>query len=559
MPNPQAEFANVTIHRDSSRTISPSPIPSSSVVSKSRTTDQSSINLDSSMNPIVPRNSGKNSMASFQSHSSIGSTRRRGKPFIPKAASYKRNVSFRHLQNTAAATPVHKNKLAQAQSQYSICTDSSVLVQRDGHGGLLSSDRFSTPSLPTPTPLVRKRREPAKGANVDTKKARLSFREDARKVSQELSKICEEAFNQPPNGNTVQAPAKELPRTPTAPSSGPQDLVEPQEERVRQPSVGEALGSSRSYATKELAETRRRLMEHSTRAGADGLPDYLTDVISHLDRLIDGEPPLPRGNKADILSKPTFVAARAVSGRLPSISEENHNNEDSGAAHEAINPLTQTPSWQGGKTIRVVPDPANPHVEIIKPLTIRKKRKPLPQSTEQEVTDFFSLQEPLEVVHGPNTCLPSSRRSSLSKFNLGLESIEEDPKSARTSELRSSGETRKWGWFRSRPRSFEPAQPSSPVDEEKKSRHYPSGVTMKTEREDQQEPAREAAGDDGQRFKRLLSTSKGDRFLKLFGKKKKKKPEKRVHELARGSMFFYLVCMSVFLFFFTVADTGSFS
>lgn len=535
MPNPQAEFANVTIHRDSSRTISPSPIQSS-VIDRSRTTDQSSINLDSSLNPIVARNSGKNSMASFQSYSSAGSSRHRAKPFIPKVASYKRNVSFRHVHNSGTTTPIHRNKLAQAQSQYSICTNSSVLAQRDGHGGLLPSDRFSTPSLPTPPPLVRKRRDVAKTPNVDTKKARMSWREDARKVSQELGKICEEAFNQPPTGNTAKAPVQEPSQTPTAAISAPQDLIEPQEDRVRQPSIGETLGSSRYYANKELAETRRRLVEHSTRSSADGLPDYLTDVISHLDRLIDGESPLPK-SKADLLNKPTFVAARAVSGRLPSISEENHHNEDSGAARDNNQPSIQTANWEKGKTIRVVPDPSNPQVEIIRPLTIRKKRKPLPQPAEQEATDFFGLQEPLETVNGSNSCLPSSRRSSLSKLNFGLESIDEDPKSARTSDIRSSGETRKWGWFKSRPRSFnEPAlPPPSPVDETKKNRYYASGVIIKTNKVDQQEESVQEAEDDGQRFKRLLSTRKGDRFLKLFGKKKK--PEKRVHEIARGSKF----------------------
>ncbi|KMU91800.1 BR serine/threonine-protein kinase 1 [Coccidioides immitis H538.4] len=94
------------------------------------------------------------------------------------------------------------------------------------------------------------------------------WKEEARKVSQELEQICEEAFNSSSlsSSYTIETGSK-YPESPVTSISTPGNLNRYYGQTNTKPVRGQTFESSSSYATRELAETRRRLIEHSKKQG----------------------------------------------------------------------------------------------------------------------------------------------------------------------------------------------------------------------------------------------------------------------------------------------------
>jgi hypothetical protein len=355
--------------------------------------------------------------------------------------------------------------------------------------------------------------------------SRQNWKDEARKVSLELGKICEEAFNRP------SLPPSSLG---TDPSSRDRSETPPTSISIAEtPSVvssraeDKAPESSASYAARELAETRKRLVEHSNNSSADCVPAYLSEVIAHLDRLLATEgsepsaafgsgalPPLPR---QEIL-------------RLPPITEENDGVLDQ--IHEKMvqtGPSSREPGGRRSRdTIRLVsPDPP-PGIEVIKPLNIRKKTShELPEL--QDLTPDFLGGTLFDCDQRLTSSSPANPRSP--RFYANLEPIDEVPDSPRTSEVRNSGDTRKWSWFKHRSlRESEDARPPTPpLKDDSAVLQQHQGVLQTVSGAPTQ--ANHMAED---KANKTQERDKGSRLMRFFGKKKVT-VQKPAHELARES------------------------
>ncbi|KAK2800382.1 hypothetical protein FQN51_006108 [Onygenales sp. PD_10] len=554
--DPQVEFANVIIHRQSSESQGIGNPGGCAEMNESRahltangplSKDRSSFGRSSSVNGSRWDNYRKGSMVSFQSRSSIASSRRRAKGFAAsRSTSYKRNVQFRHTRkrSTGRNTP-QKIGVAQTHSQYSLSPD---FTGRDGRltarGNRLSlsSDRFSSPTLPTPPPPVRTRKSPGNGDELDVAKHRVSgqyWKDEARKVSTELGKICEEAFNRTSvssSFNSVHTSTARHSDSPPTSVSTPGDICRLEEQYKMRPLPEPPAESFGSYTVRELAETRRRLIEHSFQASVEGLPQYLSEVIAHLDRLIGNElTPDPDKNITTIPE----TSEPAHESYLPSISEDDIF-QDCTAMIEDIqrqpNKLkTQPPkigNWEPSKTIRIVPPSPVPAMDTIKPLTIRKKSSQYSTHKDGSV-DSLGRRTPVPISGNESSVsVPTSRRSSAARFYAGLEPIEEHPKSPRWSDARSSGESRKWTWFKHKPQLSQDEIPPPPPTKDISPSPTPQANPELGKRKSvlSLETMTQAP-----KVIKAASPEKPKGRFWLFGRKKTQK-QKPVHEIAKGKL-----------------------
>ncbi|KAG5293237.1 serine/threonine-protein kinase [Histoplasma capsulatum G186AR] len=476
--NPQAEFANVTVHRQSPDSLKSKGSDSSSQASNSPSHFTLKKELPKDRRSFAPSSSiganrwnRKGSISSIQSRSSIASSTRRRNGFTgPRSASYKRNVCFRHVRNqrSIGRQTTEQPDITQTHSQSSVPPETET---RDK----IPSDRFSSPALPTPPPPIRVRRNPNHEMNKDPAKQRIAgqyWRDEAIKVSAELGKICEEAFNR--TSTSSSAPSVETARQTESPPtsvSTPQEVSSPEDQYKMRPLPEPPADSFNSYTIRELADTRRRLIEHSAQATSDDISQYLSEVIAHLDRLIGDE----LAPKADNIPKPCPEAlSRTSESFLPSIAEDAIFN-DCTSIIEKIQCEAKTPeygdskitNWKSENTIRMVPHESSiPDMDAIKPLTIRKKSG---SSSTQKKNPSANPAGRYRSVSGPSDdeaagSAPTSRRSSNTRYyTSGLEPIEENPRSPDScNDARNSGESWKWPWFKHRSLSQEQIPPPPP-------------------------------------------------------------------------------------------------
>lgn len=516
IPNPQASYARVVIHRPSSN---------SSDEANDNANDGSA--TQQHLDPIYESHPApspaetaqfcgsfrRSSVVSFQSYNSIGSARDRQfkSTSTIRSNSYKRNVSFRRQHNRNSGHATRRNGVTQSRSQYSLARDSSETVMRPRRANRMSS----TPSLPTPPPPVRARRGATNTKDLpplNIAKPRLSYqqwKDDARKVSLELGQICEEAFNRTPVSSVETGEgSRESSETPPTSVSTIEDHIDATnrilEDRPR--------GDSSTYAARELAETRKRLIEHSKNAAADGMPEYLSDVISHLDRLIATES-YANGNSG------SSSIARSRLTFLPPISEEGDINARTSARGAT------TPGHAKRNTIRLVSPDSPLTSDNTNPITVHKRANTLP-------TDFLSgtiFDD--SIPEEPNLADSISRRYS--RFHTTLDPIEEEGKSPRTSEIRNSGDIRKWSWFkhRSHREDDDGPPPTSPLKDDVPMRRATASGALQTGVTRPLTSPQALEGGNGGKSTGL--PERGSRFMKLFGKKKQF--QKPVHEIARGS------------------------
>jgi serine/threonine-protein kinase HSL1, negative regulator of Swe1 kinase len=124
------------------------------------------------------------------SRSSLASSRREG---MRKSASYKRHVSFHHRRQRSITANGSKPS---GSSQARVASDDAELSDRPRTRSTDQGFPESQSSPSMPTPRHTRPRKPA--SDLDMRKARVTshyWRDETRMVSQELGKICEEAFN----------------------------------------------------------------------------------------------------------------------------------------------------------------------------------------------------------------------------------------------------------------------------------------------------------------------------------------------------------------------------
>lgn len=390
-----------------------------------------------------------NSSGSGYSRSSLASSRR-SEGGIRRSVSYKRPVNFQHVRHRSSG-----NISRVKESMRVVPSDTESSKSNNTKQGLPESQ--STPSLPTP-PHIHRPRKPA--SELDINKARAAshyWRDEARKVSSELGKICEEAFNRSSVSSSNVSQAKHGESPATSVSTHGENVIAPLSNHLKnrplpQPPA-ESLGS---YTLRELAETRRRLLEHCQSAGSDFVPAYLTDVIAHLDRLM--QPALRSGiGEKRSVSDPN-PASTKNSSHLAAITEEGydvnspHEGQSSRSVSDPLKSTKQVSFQDPSKTIRLVsPEaPSHPHLPPIQPLNIRKK----------SLTPINSLRA------ASSESLPSTldRSGYDPRIYGGLDTIEEDPKSPKNKDVPGSpGAGRKRSWFKRKSDALDETPPTPPL------------------------------------------------------------------------------------------------
>ncbi|KAL4883850.1 hypothetical protein BJY04DRAFT_226194 [Aspergillus karnatakaensis] len=526
-PERSPQYARVTIHRDEPE-----------VSSK-----EAQIELVSSSNPFLgdeqeeiecqesppftlvrKKRSKVNSVKSFQSRTSLaGSRRALNAASTPRSTSYRRNVAFRHNRN-------------RSQSSTSVYTKRGRSRRQQSEGSLISaadddpfSDPQSSPMLPAQPAVVR-------GSGVAIKNSvqrkvqhsDIIWRDDTRKVSHELSQICEEAFN----GSSISTACTETtcsgtntPATSVSMASPgiANNQIDGSSSTICLPGNIPAESPKFSRASKELEETRRRLIEHSTKGGSKDIPGYLSTVISHLDRLIEQEKARPSGKEIDSAGayssmSDLFSGSSLEPTQLSIISEELNASLDRAAQMSPCNQGRQASNStaasshrsdisRGKRSIRMVPQSSIHSIGNIEPLAINKTRTP----TEGGHIGLNAITNDTSTSRIP----PSSRHCR----TLGeLDPIDEHPASPRRSVHRTS-DHKKWSWFRKSqnieedamktPRVVKPLHPSSAtviVHEV-----YPPAVTD-IPQEDQSKPHKASSDTPKSSFWRFMKrkTNKND-------------------------------------------------
>ena len=368
------------------------------------------------------------------SRSSLASTRWR-EGGIRKSASHKRQVSFSHVRRKSPGHSLRTRDTARAASTK---TD---FWQGRGVSHELSQSQ-STPSLPSPP---RETISPNQASELGVRKGRAlsnQGREEAQKLSSELGKICEEAFNRSsvsPGGGTAHegglSSSPDLIEAENTPAAAIRDTAL----RPLPRTPAESLGS---YTVRELTETRRRLLQHCQSTGAEHMPDYLADVVAHLDRLMQAAlppqhgPQLPEKRSA---SDPSSTKAKIVSHPLSSRENGYHDfhRTDAQGNRSASDPPKSVPdaTAQGlGKTVRIVPPDTASQIPLpnVAPLHIRRNG-PTPARIDQEASDSRVLKQ------------TSAERRNYT----GLDTIEEVACHTRGKDSpESPGSGRKWSWFK---------------------------------------------------------------------------------------------------------------
>ncbi|KAJ5542640.1 hypothetical protein N7535_005063 [Penicillium sp. DV-2018c] len=471
---PEAKYAQITIHRDmveqppaiaSSPRVKPPPS-----IAEEQEPDESSGAEGSPFTVLQKRKHGPSSMKSSVS-SRMPHSSSRAPGLSVHSMSYRRNVSFRHARNRSQGSTTAKpkkrkittpNKKNDMKRSPSVCS-----LQLMAEGTALPA-MPSSPPLPAQPMVVR--HNPPKVQNMhQVRKVRESdytWKEDTRKVSHELSQICEEAFNGTSVSTIRTASAESGYETPATPVS----IASPQQAKNDKPITlpQTPKESNRGYNIKELAETRRKLIEHS-QGRTDDIPSYLAGVIDHLDRLI----------AEDGLQGPRKAVDRAtsqdpfVTGPKDVLPVVNEDYASPVRAPSDISPKRQQnvrpprASSQGGDakaTIRMVPHSSFRSMEEVKPLTIRKKNHG--KSAFSDAPDF-AMGDPLAGNRNMSTA------SGYAGQPIALPPIQEIPLSPQRSPTRGS-ENKKWSWFRHRPQGSDNPPTLPPKD----THHItPSGAT----------------------------------------------------------------------------------
>lgn len=388
---------------------------------------------------------------------------------VRTSMSYKRGVSFAHIRKgsaTAGKLRVSKKRGAATHR---------TLQQRYVQDGPMQASVSPQPLLAADSPPnllqpIRSRKNPTRlKEEVSARKAEsasLYWKEDARKVSTELEKFCDEAFNRASVASTIAttAPTENFDLSYESPATSlgiPDSRTSLNTYRaVRRMDVKDSylnrplplppsLDHLGSYTYRELAKTRALLKERAADTNMIMGPGYFDEVIAHLDRLM--QPSTINVNQQD---------QRVVSAPDQPIRQPNKDEFEMLLARgpfglrSASEPVSKPPhkDWKGRKAIRAVSEQDQKPISPTKPLTIRKKSR---SSTAETASDrqrrlrgksYTENSRPYDRSQG------AERRSAgLSLLESSLEPIEEDEdkenRDARNSKT-FFGDGKKRAWFR---------------------------------------------------------------------------------------------------------------
>lgn len=270
------------------------------------------------------------------SRRSIASTGYRSSPpiIIRPSSSHKRGVSFDHSRRPSLASPMVQQRDG-AKSR----NEARVDITHDRNENFPMTTTSERPSSPVTdeSPYVRSRKALMTSAGPlpairEVRAQSHLFREEARQVSSELGRFCEEVFNrssmspgdrtsmiQPPRPTQGISPS---PSTVWARNSHQEGLKPSWQERPLPPPP--PVQEQDSF-TEELRVTRERLQQRSAEGAAGASQGYLDEVIAHLDRLMQPSTTLQGHHHDDrrrVASATADCKSPGISSRLPAIREE---------------------------------------------------------------------------------------------------------------------------------------------------------------------------------------------------------------------------------------------
>ncbi|KAF2810308.1 Pkinase-domain-containing protein, partial [Mytilinidion resinicola] len=386
----KANYVNVTVLRGSSNG-SRKPKPGTGMSERQR----SSLRIQTLRNTRV-RSSGLSSAVSSKggspaTHRANASKRRsmsRGSmtsslwpsspPVIVAArpsSTVKRGVSFTHLRRTSTVsvlnadvqyTPEQRKFLSRPpEASTTLSASSSRATARPNQAPIAHTSRAPT-SPKIPRLRIRKPESPSK-----------YIQSEARKVSTELEKVMEEAFNRSSISSSVRTSNTDRNHDPfgfdTPPTSFSNQsgglFATPKDNSVKnRPLPPLPIETPNTFLQREIAQTRDRLAARLASEDVDDTTASFSEVLEHLDRLLQ-----PHNNAKRTSSAPP--KSPEYLGYLPIISESRAEEGDE-YKRSVTDPLKGRPAWQSRattnytSTIRVV-NPDSP--TAVAPLNIRKK------------------------------------------------------------------------------------------------------------------------------------------------------------------------------------------
>lgn len=503
----EAKYAQITVHRygepETTMAEDASPIvkPPPSIAEEVEPEDE---NENSEYTVLQKRKHKPNSVKSF--HSSkvpLSSSKARG--LSTRSTSYRRNVSFHHARNRSQGSTKPKKRKIVPNRRSDLKRSPSACSLQMIADSMVGPEIPSSPPLPAQPTVVRQGGMTVKSLG-QTRKIRAPdfiWKEDARKVSNELGQICEEAFNGS-SVTTIRTTSTgtdvgyETPATPV--SMGSPGEPQHANSNVKPVSIM-TKDSNKPHSIEVLTETRRKLVEHS-KGRNDNIPTYLSGVIGHLDRLIEEDQAQRRdqsSNDHERSSADPFISI-AHENSLPAITEEFaspvRGPDDMNSKLKSK--LRGTNRHDAKNTIRMVPHSSLRSMEEVKPLIIRKKNQ-----GDDNVDNVFNSTASRNI----------STNSGQGRNPCNLAPIDEVPGSPTKGE--KLHDNKKWSWFKHRSQLSDPAPCSPPKENQAR---VPSNDTVVVHSpQEPQSPIKK----DNERIptrKSSMERFKGG-FLKLMPKK----------------------------------------
>ena len=317
-----------------------------------------------------------------------------------KSMSYKRNVSFVHNRKRSFSGRHPRLRGQEHHTSPFTLQERFLRDQSQSHAKTKETSISPSASLKeTPRsedlPAVRSRKSPVKGHAA--KKPRVAsqyWKDDARKVSVEMEKLCDDAFNRSPIASSIPTPRTEatgnrfsqntysspatsfsvhedpVPVSVTRHGKAKQIELDYQQRPLPLPPATERRMDAEhlgSYTQRELAKTRDLLKKRAAEATMS--PGYLDEVIAHLDRLMQPSTIRLHEEERRAVSTPDPNSGIPRKDTFEQIMEKNNIGFRSASEPSKRQSTNHTQS-----TIRVVdPSYGLKPISPVKPLTIRKK------------------------------------------------------------------------------------------------------------------------------------------------------------------------------------------
>ena len=318
-----------------------------------------------------------------------------------KSMNYKRNVSFIHNRKRSFSGRHPRLRSQEHHTSPFTLQERFLRDQSKSHAKSKETSNFHSTSIketPPSTVLSIARSQKSPVEENATKKPRVAshyWHDDARKVSVEMEKLCDDAFNRSPVASSIPTPRTEAtgnrysqnayssPATSFSVHEDPVPVSVARHGKARRievdyqqrplplpPATERHIGTEHlgSYTQRELAKTRDLLKKRAAEATLS--PGYLDEVIAHLDRLMQPSAVRLYEEERRAISTPDPGSGIPRKDTFEQIMEKNDIGFRSASEPSKRHDQNTTQS-----TIRVVEssDGLKP-ISPVRPLTIRKKR-----------------------------------------------------------------------------------------------------------------------------------------------------------------------------------------